>query len=581
MRKVYVFIALIVAFAMPLEAQWVSPGTGNDYTFTELVSAADGAVIAEDAGTFRMVADITISANDGLTIAPDEMTIFMADQVTLTIQGSFNCRAHDTYVEMKTENSGHYNLRFENAIECNLTGIKFKYGGGFQVIESDVVFEDCYFVHANSQVTNAAVNFMNCNPTFKNCTFKNNDGAAISSPVNGNGSPTIIGCYFYNNDITNANVPQINLGPGAEATIRIEDCIVEGNGHEMSGGISIADLVGTGNTTVLLKGNVIKNNRYGYNQQGYNINAVIEDNQIIDNNLEPDPMNGGSGISIYGMNTNNIAKLRRNVISGNLWGITTIYYNDVDLGTEEDPGCNAIFGNHNDAYGADAEYAIYVNAFSDIPAIGNYWGGNDEDFAESVIYHRPDLGDTYGVVTYSPIAELHPDILNLAVTAEANPQLSQDYFGEIDAENHIVNVFIPEAELTSMWLYTEIELPLGASSDFVPGEVINLAEPVAVIVETPHGETQEWTIILSSDWNVEEATAEAAKIYSNANCQIIVELSCENAEAEVFNVLGQKVGSASLNQGQNIIETSGWRNGIYTIVVVQGENAEVGKVIVR
>ncbi len=580
MRKVSILLALIVAFAMPLRAQWVSPGTGNDYTFTELAAVAEGAVEAGDAGTFRMVADITISANDGLTIAPGEMTIFMADQVTLTIQGSFNCRPHDTYVEMKTENSEHYNLRFENATDCSLAGIKFKYGGGFQIIESEVSFEDCYFVHANTQVTNAAVNFMNCNPTFKNCTFKNNDGAAISSPVNGNGSPTIVGCYFYNNDITNANVPQINLGPGSDETIRIEDCIVEGNGHEMSGGISVADLVGTGNTSVLLKGNVIKNNRYGYNQQGYNINAVIEDNQIIDNNLETDPMNGGSGISIYGMNTNNIAKLRRNIISGNLWGLTTIYYNDVDMGTAEDPGGNVIFGNHNAGYGEDAEFAIYVNAFSDISAIGNYWGGNDEDYAESVIYHRPDLGDTYGLVTYSPVAELHPDILNFVVTAEANPQLSQDYIGEIDAENHTINVFIPESELTSMWLYAKIELPLGVTSDFIADDAINLAEPAYVTVETPHGETQEWTITLSSDWNVNETIANLTRIYSDAH-GFVIDLPMENANAVIFNLIGQQIYSSQLYQGQNRIETSGWRSGIYSVVVSCGSTIETGKIVVR
>lgn len=581
MRKVYIIIALIVAFSMPLKAQWVSPGTGNDYTFTELASVSEGAIEMVDAGTFRMVADVTISANDGLTIAPDEMVVIIADQVTLTIKGSFNCRAHDTYVEMKTENSEHYNLRFENATDCSLAGIKFKYGGGFQIIESEVSFEDCYFVHANTQTANAAVNFMNCDPTFTNCTFKNNDGAALMSPVNGNGSPTVVGCYFYNNDITNANLPQINLGPGSDATIRIENCIVEGNGHEMSGGIAIADLVGTGSTTALLKGNIIKNNRYGYNQQGYNINSIIEDNQFIDNNLETDPMNGGSGISIYGMNTNNIAKLRGNVISGNLWGITTIYYNDVDMGTAEDPGGNAIFGNHNAGYGTDAEFALYVNAFSDISAIGNYWGANDDEYAESVIYHRPDLGDTYGLVTYSPVSELHPNIVSLTVTAEANPQLSHDYHGEIDMESHSVNLFIPEAELSTMWLYVDVVLPIAVTSDLVEDEAINLSEPAIITVRTPHGDVQEWTVVLSSDWGMPEAASDLTKIYSNANSQIVIDLNGEKAKADIYSILGQHVSSVALSQGQNTIETSGWQRGVYTIVVTCGLAVETAKVVVR
>ena len=86
----------------------------------------------------------------------------------------------------------------------------------------------------------------------------------------------------------------------------------------MSGGIAIADLMNTGDTKILLKDNIVKNNRYGYNQQGYNLSSVIVGNQFIDNNNETNPMNGGSGISIFGMNENNKAVLRNNVITGNL-----------------------------------------------------------------------------------------------------------------------------------------------------------------------------------------------------------------------------------------------------------------------
>ena len=58
-------------------------------------------------------------------------------------------------------------------------------------------------------------------------------------------------------------------------------------------------------------------------------------------------MNGGSGISIYGSSTNNKAILRNNLITGNLWGITAIYYHDIDMGTEDDWGYNEIHDNSN------------------------------------------------------------------------------------------------------------------------------------------------------------------------------------------------------------------------------------------
>lgn len=431
MKKISLTVALLLASFTLAQAQWISPGNGTIYSMNDLVAESDGCVEFVEEGTFRINNDLTISENDILAIADNESIVMVKDQVTITIQGTFSCAHHDNYVEIKTENNEHYNLRFENATDCMLSGIKFKYGGGFMIIESDVLFDDCYFVHSNTQSNNAAVNYMNCNPVFKGCTFKNNDGAAIASGVNVNGSPTIVDCYFYNNVITNQNLPQINLGPGAEDTIRIVNNVIEGNHYSMSGGIAITDLMGTGSTKVLLKGNEIKNNRYGYNQQGMVISSLITDNLFIDNDAEVDPMNGGSGISIYGYSTDMKAKLRRNTITGNLWGITAIYYNDIDMGTEDDWGYNIISGNHNTGYGEDAVFAIYNNSFSDITAIGNYWGTDDETEVENAIYHYPDLGEGYGTVTYLPFLENEPTSIiqhvedNYGVKVFPNPSHGQ------------------------------------------------------------------------------------------------------------------------------------------------------------
>ena len=128
------------------------------------------------------------------------------------------------------------------------------------------------------------------------------------------------------------NSPQINLGPGGEDTIYIVGNEIDGAfGTHRVGGISVADLMGTGSTKVLLKDNHVTKGRYGYNQQGLTISSVIEGNQFIDNYYEDNPMNGGSGISIYGVDENNKAVLRNNVITGNLWGITVINAADIKI----------------------------------------------------------------------------------------------------------------------------------------------------------------------------------------------------------------------------------------------------------
>ena len=155
----------------------------------------------------------------------------------------------------------------------------------------------------------------------------------------------------------------------------------------MAGGISIADLMGIGDTKILLKNNNIYYNRYGYNQQGYHLSSTIIGNTFDQNKLETNPMNGGSGISIYGMDENNKAYIRNNVITNNHWGITVINAANVDLGTEDDWGHNVIHGNGH-VYNYGVSYGIfdlYNNSAYDITAVGNYWGTIDEQEIEDHI----------------------------------------------------------------------------------------------------------------------------------------------------------------------------------------------------
>jgi hypothetical protein len=244
---------------------------------------------------------------------------------------------------------------------------------------------------------------MNCDPVFTNCEFDNNNGSAISSPANGQTSPQITNCIFDYN--VGTNQPHINLGPGSQDSIRIVNCTIQW-GDNMAGGISIADLMGTGDTKILLKNNDINHNRYGYNQQGYHLSSTIIGNTFDQNNLETNPMNGGSGISIYGMDGNNKAYIRNNTITKNLWGITIINAADVDLGTEDDWGHNVIHDNgHLANYGMDYLYFdLYNNTACDIMAVGNYWGTIDEQVIEEHITHQYD-DPSLGLVTYIPFLD--------------------------------------------------------------------------------------------------------------------------------------------------------------------------------
>lgn len=382
-----------------MNAQWTSPGDGTTYTLDDLVEVSGCVSFDPQIFYYFISGDITISANDKLYINRNDGLIYItfANDYTITIKGSMEAMGQDEehYLPIGM-GSGH--LRFEDASDPSFLSYCW-YGemNGIQIINSEVSFSNCRFHYFHSQQQSSTVNIMNCDPIFNNCEFYSNEGAAIGSPANGQASPQILNCQFTNNVTSNANLPQINLGLGAQDSIRIVGCTIEGGGHNMSGGITIADLMNTGDTKILLKDNVVKNNRYGYNQQGYNLSSVIDGNQFIDNNIGANPMNDGSGIRVFGMNENNKAVIRNNVITGNLWGITAITAFDIDLGTEYDWGYNQIHDNGN----GGVVYDLYNNSTCDIMAVGNNWGTTNEQEVEDHIFHQND-DPSLGLVTFIP-----------------------------------------------------------------------------------------------------------------------------------------------------------------------------------
>lgn len=414
MKRILPIILLIIGLTSSLNAQWVSPGNGTTYTLPDLVNVTEGTV-TEGPGGFLINADLTISENDVLLI-DNQVTRIDAASVLITIKGSMNCtNSGNNRVKFYGLNeTEHFSLRFENATACNIKKMYFSDGAGIKVIESDVTFDDVKFVYFTRDYSTAVIDIFNCDPVIRDCYFMLNDGPAISSPANGQASPQILNCDFDTN-VKDINAPQINLGPGGDDTIRIV-------GNEIYtimadwyvGGISVADLMGTGSTKVLLKDNIIRDGRYGYNQQGYTISSVIEGNQFLNNIHEDNPMNGGSGISIYGTTTANKAVLRNNIITGNLWGITAIYLHDIDMGTEYDWGRNEIHDNGN----GGVIYDLYNNASCDLMAVGNDWGATDPERIEDHIFHQND-DPSLGLVTYIPYVG-YDQIDETSVTEDLN-----------------------------------------------------------------------------------------------------------------------------------------------------------------
>lgn len=396
-KKTTFILSLLVCFTPMVNAQWTSPGNGTTYTLTDLVNVTNG-VVTNGPNGLLIHADLTISANDVLKI-DDQVLRVDLNEILVTINGSMVCTNNNRVRFYGLDETEHFSMRFENATACNLKNMYFSDCAGIKLIESEVRFDDVKFVYFTRDYCNAVIDVFNCDPVINNCFFMMNEGAAISSPANGQSSPQILNCSFdANADVNGLNVPQINLGPGGEDTIRIIGNEIDDRWASWHvGGISVADLMGTGSTKVLVSGNYVANGRYGYNQQGQTISSVIEWNQFIDNFYEEDPMNGGSGISIYGLDSNNKAIIRGNIITGNLWGITAINAFKIDLGNENDWGYNRIYDNGN----SGNVYDLYDNSAYDIEAVGNDWGTTSERLIEDHIFHQHD-DPNLGLVNFIP-----------------------------------------------------------------------------------------------------------------------------------------------------------------------------------
>jgi hypothetical protein len=190
-----------------------------------------------------------------------------------------------------------------------------------------------------------------------------------------------------------------------------------------SGGIGFLPI---GNANAIISGNVIKNNRYGITfNGGANINSLISYNQIDSNNIQGDPILGGSGIAFSGGSATSQQNsiVTGNLIRWNLWGVTIQQRSRPNLGNitnadTTDDGKNQFINNSNSS---TPNIDLYNNSIDTIYAQNNYWGTNDAAAIETKIFHRVD-DPALGPVFYLPAMQqaLPVELTNFTATANKN-----------------------------------------------------------------------------------------------------------------------------------------------------------------
>ena len=573
---------MVVLFAVNQSfAQWVSPGTGLSYTLETLRLAAPSAVQSTTSHHYVILQNLTLSAGDTLTFESSAEIVNVANGVSLTVHGTLFTaeRSQPLVIQGDSTQSSYFEFRFEDAMPSNLSQLHIQYCDGIKLINSDMVIDSCEFDHFSNHV----VSYMNCHPVIQNSFFHDNQACAIQSAVNADGCPRIINNVLYNNVLANSNNPQINIGPGTVDTIFIIGNRIEGVASTMSGGVAITNLTNTGVTKVVLQDNVIAHNRYGYTQMGYRISSEIFDNQFIDNDLEVTPNNGGSGISIYGYENSCAAKLRRNLITGNLWGVTAIYYHNVDMGTAEDPGCNVLYNNGN----GGVDYELYNNAFSNMNAVGNYWGCDNDAAAEAVIFHQVDNA-SYGLVNYLPINVIEPVIYTFDFLRENNPALEyfDDLIGEFSSDGDSILFYIGGCVGPNLSdLKPTITKPLGVSvtpsesegQDFSYGCVVYTAS-------TPHGTSRSYVVCVTIGGDVPNNVLTKINLAPNPVTQGFFTLENPTEEIlqwQIYNTTGQRLMFGEAQPGTNKIATNILKSGTYLVYIQKDNTFVTKKLIVR
>ena len=580
MKKIFIIFTTLFIVNQCF-AQWVSPGDGQSYTLESLCTAAPSAVQASAAGHYVISQNLTLSAGDLLTLESSAVSVVVSGGVTLTISGTLQTATRNQTLVFQGDStqSNYFELRFEDASQNNLAYIHFRYCQGIKLISSDMTIDSCEFDHFSNHV----ISYMNCNPVIRNSYFHDNQVCAIQSAVNADGCPKILNNIFYNNVLANTNNPQINIGPGTMDTIFIVGNRIEGVASNMSGGIGIMNMYNPAVTTVLLKDNVITNNRYGYTQNGYRIYAEIYDNQFIDNNLEVTPNNGGSGISIYGYDTTCAAKLRRNLITGNLWGVTAIYYHHLDMGTTEDYGYNVLYNNGN----GGVDYELYNNANSDMDAVGNYWGCDNAAAAEDVIFHQADNA-SYGLVNYLPINVIEPEILSFAFLAENNTIpciLPTDFYGTFSENGDSILLNMGGLASYGTHLLPTITCPLGVSVSPSSLEPQNFVESgIVYTATTPHQSSRSYVVFVEFGCAVPENALTKINLAPNPVTQGF--FTMENTTEDILNwqiytSAGQCVMFGEAQPGMNRIATKTLKTGTYLVYIQKDKNFIVRKLIIR
>jgi hypothetical protein len=425
------YILFLILSATTLFAGYSTPGTSRSWNLDSLVAFSGGSVTF-GSGYYTFHDTLTISQSDTLKIFTNT-TVKINPAGIFNIFGTLLINPPDSVkITASDTTQKFYEMRLDDLSDASIMKkMIFEYSvNGIRLLDTNPLIDSCtirYNCNGNSSTTAPAINLFRSNAVISNCRFYRNYKVAIGGGANIANAPQIINNQIIENNIANGNVPQINLGQSGTGTTLIKGNTIRGL-YTNTGGIATLPI---GTLNIIIENNIIKNNRYGIAIQNATTTAMIRGNIIDSNNIQGNPMLGGSGINFLGTSTLT-AIVTRNFIRWNLWGVTIQNTAKPNLGNlnnsdTSDNGFNYIYGNfHNDTIPD-----LYNNTPDSIMAENNFWGTGNISIIEQHIFHNPD-NPALGFVDYIPIY--------IPVSIENNSTIVTDY----NLSNAYPNPFNPE-----------------------------------------------------------------------------------------------------------------------------------------
>lgn len=384
----------------------------NVFTFRKLSNIENSGVTIED-GAYVVSSNFEIVEGTILRLFDNE-TVKLKDGIEIKISGTldFTPKTKATitrYDEDNTSQPKSIYITGDNA-GAEIKNVTFVDVPIRLYALQPVKIDSCEFKNVTSR--RAAIDMgKSLDVKVTNCKFIENGYPAIAGASNSSTPLVFKNNYLYKNSASASNRPQINVTVGGIGIVEIIDNEVVGPAEiTMNGGIAVSNLLGiSGVNKVIIKGNKIKDCRYGITTNGV-MDVDIIGNEILDNKYESNPMNGGSGISIYNTNGGQKVKISENIIKRNLWGITIIgsstttkgpivNIGNLTEGADYNVGKNILAENGHDG----VLYELYNNSPLDLSAVNNNWGSfeQSETEIEKVITHKND-NELLGKVTFMP-----------------------------------------------------------------------------------------------------------------------------------------------------------------------------------